>query len=125
MTVGDVMENNLALATNVTSGHRAYDLEEEEGFFFCFADIRVAHPGRYRLRLSLIQLPRVCPEQDAAKEILTYIDTEPFRVYSPKDYPGAEMSTPLTIKLAKQIPNIRTRNKNRMRHGHDSDDDSS
>ncbi|KAJ1731401.1 hypothetical protein LPJ61_002554 [Coemansia biformis] len=116
-------ENNLALATNVTSGHWARDLNNERGFFFCFADIRVTHPGRYRLRLSLIRPPQVSCEPTEATQILTYIVTDPFRVHSSKDYPGTEMSTPLTLKLARQIPNIRTRNKNRLKRDHDSDDD--
>ncbi|KAJ2081625.1 hypothetical protein H4R24_002202 [Coemansia sp. RSA 988] len=113
--VGEFYGKNVQ-GTQVSSAHHVRDLGDKLGCFFCFPDIRVRHPGRYRLRFSLLQLPHTNRETTEPTRILCNELSEPFRVYSPKEFPGVDESTPLTKKLAAQGVGIPIRNKGRLRY---------
>ncbi|KAJ2800043.1 hypothetical protein H4R20_004208 [Coemansia guatemalensis] len=113
--VGELYEQTV-MGTLVSSAHHVRDLEDKQGCFFCFPDIRVRHPGKYCLRFSLLQLPHTNRENTEATRILCNVLSEPFRVYSQKDFPGVDESTLLTKKLAAQGVGIPIRNKGRLRY---------
>ncbi|KAJ2617070.1 hypothetical protein H4S08_000491 [Coemansia sp. RSA 1365] len=106
----------IGLGTLVSSAHHVRDLDDKQGCFFCFPDIRVRHPGVYRLRFSLLQLPHTNRETTESTRILCNVLSEPFEVFSPKDFPGVDESTALTKKLALQGVGIPIRNKGRLRY---------
>ncbi|KAJ2679534.1 hypothetical protein GGI25_001457 [Coemansia spiralis] len=93
------------------------DVDDKLGFFFCFPNIRVRYPGRYRLRFSLFPLPRT----EEPNVVIKQVFSEVFTVYSAKDFPGRDVSTKLSRKLAAQGVSIPIRNKSRLKMQEASD----
>ncbi|KAJ1755152.1 hypothetical protein GGH19_004881 [Coemansia sp. RSA 1807] len=119
----DVLYEDQMIGGQASSEYHVHDLEGRYGYFFCFPDIRVRHPGRYRLRFSLLRLPPVELEMSQPTFILDHVFTEPFRVYSFKDFPGVDESTLLTKTFANQGVAIPIRNKGRLKHEDGGSDD--
>ncbi|CRG83158.1 hypothetical protein PISL3812_00506 [Talaromyces islandicus] len=68
--------------------------------FFVFADLSVRTAGIYRLKFRLMDWGMAF-ETGKAQPILAETLSEPFRVFSSKDFPGMKESSALTWKLKK------------------------
>lgn len=66
--------------------------------FFIFADLSVRTAGIYRLQFRLMDWVAAI-DSEAPQPILAEAWSEPFRVYSSKDFPGMRDSSLLTIRL--------------------------
>ncbi|KAJ2161947.1 hypothetical protein GGF46_001043 [Coemansia sp. RSA 552] len=115
----DELGEGVAFGTLVSHAHYARDVEDRLGCFFCFPDIRVRYPGRFRLRFQVFELPNPAHE-GAESTALTHILSEPFRVYGSKDFPGVDSSTRLTRVLSSQIVGIPVHNKSRLKYEDDN-----
>ncbi|KAJ1663875.1 hypothetical protein EV178_004617 [Coemansia sp. RSA 1646] len=91
------------------------DLDDQLGCYYCFPDIRVRHPGKYSLRFSLMRMPSTEPATTEPENILEYVFSTAFTVYTLKDFPGVDESTPLSKKFALQGVGIPIRNKTRLK----------
>ncbi|KAK1691566.1 velvet factor-domain-containing protein [Colletotrichum godetiae] len=84
----------------VSSPFVGQDENGNEGCFFCFPDMSVRTPGSFRLKFVLVV---VDPTHMARKApIRSTIMSDIFVVYSAKDFPGMQASTPLTKRLKEQ-----------------------
>ncbi|KAJ2605731.1 hypothetical protein H4R99_000898 [Coemansia sp. RSA 1722] len=123
VSAADECYEQMALGSLASSAHHVRDLEDKRGCFFCFPDIRVRHPGRFRLRFTLIRLQAsVEPSPDEPISVLEHVFSEPFTVYTVKDFPGVDESTALSKKLNHQGVGIPIRNKGRLKY-EDEDDE--
>ncbi|CAO3625334.1 unnamed protein product [Mucor fragilis] len=95
----------------VQSLHKLKDTNNTEGAFFVFADISIRIEGVFKLKFTLFQIKGILVERVCS------IFSDPFRVYSPKTFPGmsGKIQTPNiitmqysnhTILLLKQNPLI-------------------
>jgi len=81
--------------------------------FFVFTDLSVRKAGVYRLKFRLTDWG-VVEETDQPQPILAEALSEPFTVYSSKDFPGMRESSNLTEQLRKLgIKDLRTRGKDK------------
>ncbi|KAJ7141173.1 velvet factor, partial [Mycena epipterygia] len=76
---------------------------DKDAAFFIFSDICVRLEGSWRFKLSLFVI-----DSDRVKSCAT-IYSAPFFVYQGKQYPGVQVSTPLTRGLAAQGVKLRIR----------------
>ncbi|KAJ2339745.1 hypothetical protein GGF43_006574 [Coemansia sp. RSA 2618] len=111
----------LLVGTLVDSVHKLRNMDSEYRAMCCFQDVRVKYPGTYRLRFSLMQLPSTEIEPSEPTTTLGHIFSDPFRVYSLKDFPGVDGSTLLTKWIAGQGVAIPLRNKGRLKQEDGSD----
>ncbi|KAJ8613285.1 hypothetical protein MRB53_036972 [Persea americana] len=92
------------------SSGRGEASEDEESFLFIFPDLSCRSQGDYRLRFTLMMLPRdaqpgtgtVTGEGDGVVPVTATLDSDAFTVFSAKDFPGMKASTPLTVMLRDQ-----------------------
>ncbi|KDN35785.1 hypothetical protein K437DRAFT_276942 [Tilletiaria anomala UBC 951] len=95
----------------VSSGHVVRDLDGQKACFFPFPDLSVRLEGRFRLRFTLVRLgPGFAGPAGGAVAVA---DSEPFQVYSPREFPGMLESTELAKTLARAGVLITTRSKGR------------
>lgn len=66
--------------------------------FFIFSDLSVRTAGLYRLQFRLMDWGAVV-DTGMPQPILAEAWSDPFRVYSSKDFPGMQKSSRLTIRL--------------------------
>ncbi|KAJ7467090.1 velvet factor-domain-containing protein [Mycena latifolia] len=88
-----------------------YPNSEDDAAFFIFPDICVRLEGSWRFKLSLFVI-----EGDKVKPCTTTFSA-PFFVYPGKQYPGVQVSTPLTRALAAQGVKLRIRKEIREKSG--------
>lgn len=74
--------------------------------FFMFTDLSVRYEGVYRLQFSLFELPVIDSETLIFRGSIT---SEPFRVYTAKDFPGLLPSTELDQALKALGSRVRIR----------------
>ncbi|GKT47969.1 sexual differentiation process protein isp4 [Colletotrichum spaethianum] len=84
----------------VSSPFVGQDENGEEGCFFCFPDMSVRTPGHYRLKFVLVVVDPA--HRSLRAPIRSSIMSAVFTVYSAKDFPGMQASTPLTKRLKEQ-----------------------
>ncbi|KAI8640583.1 velvet factor-domain-containing protein [Parasitella parasitica] len=87
----------------VQSLHKLKDTNNTEGAFFIFADISIRIEGVFKLKFTLFQIKGIEVER------ICSIFSDPFRVYSPKSFPGMSESTDLTRSFSDQGVRIRIR----------------
>ncbi|KAL7319193.1 hypothetical protein PS15m_002360 [Mucor circinelloides] len=87
----------------VQSLHKLKDTNNTEGAFFVFADISIRIEGVFKLKFTLFQIKGIQVER------ICSIFSDPFRVYSPKTFPGMSESTDLTRSFSDQGVRIRIR----------------
>ncbi|KAG1461307.1 hypothetical protein G6F55_003644 [Rhizopus delemar] len=105
----DILHETRALIGSlVSSPSLLKDLDNQRSYFFAFSDLSVRLAGQYRLKFSLIHLTR--------NEIVAFIFSDPFTVYSAKTYPGMKESSELSKHLAKQGLKLTIRNKPNFKH---------
>jgi hypothetical protein len=87
--------------------------------FFIFTDLSVRKAGVYRLKFRLTDWG-IVEETGQPQSILAEAWSEPFTVYSSKDFPGMRESSNLTEQLRKLgIKDLRTRGKDKGRNDHE------
>ncbi|KAL7946256.1 velvet factor domain-containing protein [Trichoderma barbatum] len=106
------------------------DENGQEGCFFCFSDLSCRTPGSFRLKFTLMMID---PSRAGAVKhfpILAEIKSEPFKVYSAKEFPGMVASSSLAKRLKEQgciisikKGNDRGRGSRNNEDGSDNDDD--
>ncbi|KAG2174982.1 hypothetical protein INT43_006044 [Umbelopsis isabellina] len=92
----------------VSSLHRLKDVDNHDAGFFVFGDLAIKIPGVFRLHFSLFEIQN---DQVINRETIA---TQPFTVYSPKQFPGPLESTFLSRTFADQGVRMRIRKEHRM-----------
>ncbi|OZJ06625.1 hypothetical protein BZG36_00377 [Bifiguratus adelaidae] len=100
--------NRTTAGTVVQSPYRLKDVDNTDGGFFIFPDMSVRMEGVFRLKFSLFDIV------DGDVTLIKSIFSEPFTVYSPKQFPGMSESTFLTRSFSDQGVRIRIRKENRV-----------
>ncbi|KAJ2822995.1 hypothetical protein FBU31_004422 [Coemansia sp. 'formosensis'] len=88
------------IGASVTTGAKLVDVNGSSGIFFVFPDLSIRKDGEYRFRFSFFDLK--CDMLNTTAQIKARTFSEPFRVYSAKQFPGMIESTPLSKHFAKQ-----------------------
>ncbi|CAO3687099.1 unnamed protein product [Umbelopsis ramanniana] len=92
----------------VSSLHRLKDVDNQDAGFFVFGDLAIKIPGTFKIHFSLYEI------RDGQVINRESIATEPFTVYSPKQFPGPLESTFLSRTFANQGVRMRIRKEHRM-----------
>ncbi|KAJ1937546.1 hypothetical protein FBU59_004717 [Linderina macrospora] len=87
--ISDAEYQQTTLGSLVSSAH-AIKVDEKVGCYFCFPDIRVRYAGRFTLRFSLISIPTTGSDNAETTEVLTHVFSNPFTVYTMRDFPGVD-----------------------------------
>ncbi|KAI9826407.1 MAG: hypothetical protein M1832_000324 [Thelocarpon impressellum] len=111
------------MGTLVASPFVGLDERDDEGCFFCFPDLSCRTHGRYRLRFVLMRIDAAGREPGRLTPILTEATSEPFTVFTAKDFPGMRASTELTKALKRQGCAISVKKGNEKANFHAPDDD--
>ncbi|KAK9451176.1 velvet factor-domain-containing protein, partial [Limtongia smithiae] len=90
--------------TLVSSLHRVRDENDHEGGYFVFGDISVKLEGRFRLQFSLFEML-----DGAQVEFIKSVISDPFTVFSSKQFPGVLESTSLSRQFSDQGVRLRLR----------------
>jgi len=93
---------NALAGTTVSSLHRL-KYENEEGAYFIFGDLSCKSEGRFRLEFTLFEIRR-----ESCFHV-TSVQSDPFTVYSSKEWPGMSESTALTRSFSEQGVRLRLR----------------
>ncbi|KAJ2598232.1 hypothetical protein GGF39_002736, partial [Coemansia sp. RSA 1721] len=113
------------IGASVTTGAKLQNIDGSLGIFFVFPDLSIRKDGEYRFRFSFFDLKSSTGDllrTSASINARTFSD--PFRVYSAKQFPGMIESTALSKHFAKQgvkIP-VRKETIGKSRHTPDEDD---
>ncbi|KAH6610387.1 hypothetical protein Trco_000407 [Trichoderma cornu-damae] len=78
------------------------DENGQEGCFFCFSDLSCRTPGSFRLKFTLMMIDPSRAGFVRHFPILAEIQSEPFKVYSAKEFPGMVASSNLAKRLKEQ-----------------------
>lgn len=102
------------------------DENGDEGCFFCFPDLSCRTPGSFRLGFSLTKIDPMRASEVKRFPFLAEAQSNTFKVYTAKDFPGMQPSTSLTKRLKEQgcLISIRKANggsKNTREHDDSSD----
>ncbi|KAI8140953.1 velvet factor [Fennellomyces sp. T-0311] len=84
-----------------TNAYQLKDLERELGVFFIFQDLSIRTEGRFRLKFLFLDLSAGEP-LTMSTSVLDQVMSEPFSVYTAKNFPGMTESTELSRCFAKQ-----------------------
>ncbi|RKP09961.1 velvet factor, partial [Thamnocephalis sphaerospora] len=103
-----VNQHRTTAGTIVQSLFRLKDTENMDGGYFVFPDISVRIEGVFRLRFTLYEI-----SGQRVKDMGTAY-SEPFRVYSAKQFPGMAESTCMTRAFSDQGVRIRIRKESRL-----------
>ncbi|PNS15241.1 hypothetical protein CAC42_8242 [Sphaceloma murrayae] len=101
-----------------------------KGSFFVFADLSVRSPGKYKLLFRLLKVNPLVMMKKTKNFIRATIESEPFDVFTAKEFPGMRASSALLRSLRAQGLNVgvkkgsETKGKNRDVKEEDSDQDS-
>ncbi|KAJ2653196.1 hypothetical protein IWW40_000562 [Coemansia sp. RSA 1250] len=91
------------IGSSVTAGMKLVDMDGLPGIFFVFPDLSIRKDGEYRLRFSFFNLQADNGELiTTVTQIKAHTFSEPFKVYSAKQFPGMIESTELSKHFAKQ-----------------------
>lgn len=94
---------NALAGTLVSSLHRLKDSENNDGAFFVWGDISVKIEGTFRLQFNLYEMRNnACSHRGS-------VESDIFRVYSAKRFPGMAESTFLTRAISEQGVRLRLR----------------
>lgn len=121
LTTGAELPTSYLAGSLASSIHHLKDPTNADGGYFVFGDLSVKREGRFRLRFTLYD--RDNQADPPSVYFVSEIITNPFTVYSPKEFPGMAESTFLTrsftdqgvkLRLRKDSRAITTRKRNRM-----------
>jgi hypothetical protein len=113
------------MGTTVASPFNGRDEHGVEGCFFCFPDLSVRTAGTFRLKFVMVMVDPMVNVIGARHPVRAQAMSDAFTVYSAKDFPGMQASTPLTKKLKEQgcLISIKKGNERGGRGGRDDSDD--
>ncbi|KAL8999925.1 MAG: hypothetical protein Q9169_001331 [Polycauliona sp. 2 TL-2023] len=84
------------------------------GCFFIFHDLSCRQTGVYQLRFTLMHIDvGIMPTGSSKNLVVQVIDSDPFEVFTPKDFPGLKPSNALMKDLKRQGASVT------IRKGHD------
>ncbi|KAJ2891433.1 hypothetical protein IWW38_003621 [Coemansia aciculifera] len=111
------------IGASVTTGAKLVDVNGSNGIFFVFPDLSIRKDGEYRFRFSFFDLKSNMSDLiNTTAHIKARKFSEPFRVYSAKQFPGMIESTPLSKHFAKQGVKIPVRKESSKNQDADEDD---
>ncbi|KAI4737620.1 hypothetical protein E4T50_11897 [Aureobasidium sp. EXF-12298] len=119
------------MGTAVASPFSGTDETGRRGTFFVFPDLSCRNPGKYRFQFRLLIVDPLNLSVGTTSRIQSSIISEPFEVYTAKEFPGMRASSALLKALRKQGLNVAVKKgreatkKATRRPGHADDDDSS
>ncbi|KAF2156718.1 hypothetical protein K461DRAFT_289103 [Myriangium duriaei CBS 260.36] len=122
---GEVNSAQRLMGCAVTSPWVGNDETGTAGSFFVFADLSVRSSGKYKL---LFRLLKVDPSDISRKNknfILAAIESDPFEVFTAKEFPGMRASSALLRALRAQGLNVGVKKgseSSRRKDAHGSDD---
>lgn len=88
----------------VASPCRAQDEHDMEGVFFVFPDLSCRSPGKYRLLFRLLKINPLNMQE--THPIKCNAKSDPFEVFTAKEFPGMKASSPLIRRLRQQGLNV-------------------
>ncbi|KAK9693453.1 hypothetical protein K7432_013921 [Basidiobolus ranarum] len=91
----------------VSPSYHLLNLEEEQGIYFVFPDLSIRTEGRFTLKFVLSDIMRIA--ENASAGILADCFSNPFTIYTSREFPGVDKSTLLTNYFAKQGVQVPTR----------------
>ncbi|KAI9304673.1 velvet factor, partial [Cunninghamella echinulata] len=94
------------------------DLDNELGIYFAFPDVSVRVAQTYCLKFDLLLIS----DPSNSAEIVTHVYSDPFTVYSVKDFPGMNESSSLAKCLSKQGLKVSVRHSVRPKKPHSEND---
>ncbi|WVQ93807.1 hypothetical protein IAU59_000885 [Kwoniella sp. CBS 9459] len=95
------------------AGVRVPSPEGGMGTWFLFTDLSVRHEGTYSLRFRCFDLTAIGPSVGIPSPCLVECQSQPFRVYSPRQVPPLPKPTELAEHFAKQGFKLNTRKNER------------
>ncbi|KAL6891474.1 velvet factor domain-containing protein [Trichoderma longibrachiatum] len=101
------------------------DENGQEGCFFCFSDLSCRTPGSFRLKFTLMMIDPSRAGFVKHFPILAESKSEPFKVYSAKEFPGMVASSSLAKRLKEQGCIISIKKGNDRGRGSRNNDDGS
>jgi hypothetical protein len=119
------------MGTAVASPFSGTDETGRRGTFFVFPDLSCRNPGKYRFQFRLLIVDPLNLSVGTTSRIQSSIVSEPFEVYTAKEFPGMRASSALLKALRKQGLNVAVKKgreatkKATRRSGHADEDDSS
>jgi hypothetical protein len=119
------------MGTAVASPFAGTDETGRRGTFFVFPDLSCRNPGSYRFQFRLLIVDPLNLSVGTTSRIQSSIISEPFEVYTAKEFPGMRASSALLKALRRQGLNVAVKKgreatkKATRRHGHADEDDSS
>ncbi|KAJ1865093.1 hypothetical protein LPJ73_000117 [Coemansia sp. RSA 2703] len=112
------------IGASVTTGAKLNNVDGSLGIFFVFPDLSIRKDGEYRLRFSFFDLKSSVGDllrTSAYIKARTFSD--PFKVYSAKQFPGMIESTELSKHFAKQGVKIPVRKETAGKNQNSPDED--
>ncbi|KAI4724881.1 hypothetical protein E4T49_07365 [Aureobasidium sp. EXF-10728] len=119
------------MGTAVASPFSGTDETGKRGTFFVFPDLSCRNPGKYRFQFRLLIVDPLNLSVGTTSRIQSSIISEPFEVFTAKEFPGMRASSALLKALRKQGLNVAVKKgreatkKATRRPGHVDEDDSS
>ncbi|CEG74605.1 hypothetical protein RMATCC62417_09786 [Rhizopus microsporus] len=98
----------------VSNAYQLNDERDQPGIFFVFQDLSVRIEGKFRLKFVFMNLAAGDP-LTMSTDISDVVFSDPFTVYSAKNFPGMTDSTPLSQCFAQQGIKISIRKGRRIR----------
>ncbi|KAI8056535.1 velvet factor-domain-containing protein [Gilbertella persicaria] len=98
----------------VSNAYQLTDHHNQPGIFFIFQDLSVRVEGRFSLKFMFINLSAGDP-LTMSTQISDSVFSDPFTVYSAKNFPGMTDSTPLSQCFSQQSIKISIRKGRRIR----------
>ncbi|KAI8321210.1 hypothetical protein GQ54DRAFT_237303, partial [Martensiomyces pterosporus] len=91
------------IGSSISTGSKLQNLDSSLGIFFVFPDLSIRKDGEYRLRFSFFDLRSETGDLiRTSSPIMARTFSDPFKVYSAKQFPGMIESTSLSKHFAKQ-----------------------
>ncbi|KAI9204607.1 velvet factor-domain-containing protein [Polychytrium aggregatum] len=110
--------------TLVSQAYFLSDMSDEQGVFFIFDQVCVRIEGRFRLKFVLNDLDQSEIVNTGGAYSLASVKSEPFIAYGWKQFPGMQLTTPLTLRFANQGTGLHVRQVIRQSVVSDVHDDS-
>ncbi|GAM88876.1 hypothetical protein ANO11243_069100 [Dothideomycetidae sp. 11243] len=127
---GEVSSAQRLMGCAVTSPWVGNDETGTPGSFFVFADLSVRSSGKYKLLFRLLKVDPSDISRQNKNFILAAIESEPFEVFTAKEFPGMRASSALLRALRAQGLNVgvkkgseTTRRKGGEDEGEEDDED--
>lgn len=102
----DVALTQRLMGTLVASPFSGKDEKGNKGTFFVFPDLSCRSPGRFCFIFRLLVIDPSHLQLNESTPLVTHIYSDPFEVFSAKEFPGMRASSGLLVTLRKQGLNV-------------------